>query len=143
MVLNFPDAVKKCFKKYFDFKGRASRSEYWYFTLFIVLGYAIGFGLIFVNAQLFWLLMIFLLFVMIPWISVTARRLHDINKSGWFQAIPIPAGILETVFAQSRQESLEIIFLIIGLLCYVYLLILVCTAGDNKENRFGKNPLKK
>ena len=70
MVLSFPDAVKKCFKKYFDFKGRASRSEYWYFTLFIVLGYAIGFGLIFVNAQLFWLLMIFILVVMIPWISV-------------------------------------------------------------------------
>ena len=33
MVLNLPDAVKKCFKKYFDFKGRASRSEYWYFIL--------------------------------------------------------------------------------------------------------------
>ena len=143
MVLNFPDAVKKCFKKYFDFKGRASRSEYWYFTLFIVLGYAIGFGLIFVAAPLFWLLMIFILVVLIPWISVAARRLHDINKSGWFQAIPIPAGILETIFAESRQESLEIIFLIIGLLCYVYLIILLCTAGDNKENRFGKNPLIK
>ena len=87
--------------------------------------------------------MIFILVVLIPWISVAARRLHDINKSGWFQAIPIPAGILETIFAESRQESLEIIFLIIGLLCYVYLIILLCTAGDGKENRFGKNPLKK
>ena len=143
IVSSFPDAVKKCFKKYFDFKGRASRSEYWYFTLFIILGYAIGFGLIFVAAPLFWLLTIFILIVLIPWISVAARRLHDINKSGWFQAIPIPAGILETIFAESRQESLEIIFLIIGLLCYVYLIILLCTAGDTKENRFGKNPLKK
>ena len=142
MVLSFPDAVKKCFKKYFDFKGRASRSEYWYFTLFIVLGYAVGIGLIFVNAQLFWLLMIFLLVVMIPWISVTARRLHDINKrmvSGhtntcWY---------IRNYICTKSTESLEIIFLIIGLLCYVYLLILVCTAGDNKENRFGKNPLKK
>ena len=142
MVLSFSDAVKKCFKKYFDFKGRASRSEYWYFTLFIVLGYAIGFGLIFVAAPLFWLLMIFIAAVIIPWISVAARRLHDINKSGWFQAIPIPAGILEAIFAESRKESLEIIFLIIGLLCYVYLIILLCTAGGNEENRFGKNPLK-
>ena len=141
--LSFPDAVKKCFKKYFDFKGRASRSEYWYFTLFIVLGYAVGIGLIFVNAQLFWLLIIFLLVIAIPWISVTARRLHDIDKSGWYQAIPIPAGILEFIFAENRQESLEIIFLIIGLLCYVYILILVCTAGNSTENRFGKNPLKK
>ena len=54
--------------------------------------------------------MIFIIAVIIPWISVAARRLHDINKSGWFQAIPIPAGILETIFAESRQESLEIIF---------------------------------
>lgn len=143
MVLSFSDAVKKCFKKYFDFKGRASRSEYWYFTLFIVLGYAIGFGLIFVAAPLFWLLMIFIAAVTIPWISVAARRLHDINKSGWFQAIPIPAAILETIFAESRQESLEIIFLIVGLLCYVYLIILLCTAGDTEKNRFGKHPLKK
>ena len=143
IVISFPDAVKICFKKYFDFKGRASRTEYWYFTLFIVLGYAIGFGLIFVVPILFWALIIFIIVIFIPWISVAARRLHDINKSGWFQAIPIPAGILETIFAETRQESLEIIFLIIGLLLYVYLLILLCTAGDNKENRFGKNPLKK
>ena len=49
----------------------------------------------------------------------------------------------EFIFAENRQETLEIVFLIIGLLCYVYLIILLCTAGDNQENRFGKNPLKK
>ena len=142
IVISFPDAVKKCFKKYFDFKGRASRTEYWYFTLFIVLGYAIGFGLIFVVPILFWALIIFIIVIFIPWISVAARRLHDIDKSGWFQAIPIPAGILEVIFELNQQKSLEVIFLIIGLLLYVYLLILFCTAGDSKENRFGKNPLK-
>jgi len=141
-VISFPDAVKICFKKYFDFKGRASRTEYWYFTLFIVLGYAVGIGLIFVVPILFWALIIFIIVIFIPWISVAARRLHDIDKSGWFQAIPIPAGILEVIFELNQQKSLEVIFLIIGLLLYVYLLILFCTAGDSKENRFGKNPLK-
>ena len=142
MGLNLPEAVKICFKKYFDFKGRASRSEYWYFVLFVVIGYAIGFGLIFIAEQLFWLLAIFIIAIIIPWISVGVRRLHDINKSGWFIALPLPAGVIEVIFSLNRQTTLEIIFAIIGFCCSIYLLILYCSAGDNKQNRFGKNPLK-
>ena len=41
------DAVKTCFVKYVDFDGRAPRSEYWYFVLFLVIGYAILIGLSF------------------------------------------------------------------------------------------------
>ena len=85
---------------------------------------------------------IFFIGIIIPAIAVTARRLHDIDKSGWFQAIPIPAGIIETVFAMNRNATGEMIFLIIGLGCYIYLIVLYCTAGDSKQNRFGKNPLK-
>mgnify|MGYP001324097991 CR=1 FL=1 len=142
MGLNLPEAVKTCFKKYFDFKGRASRSEYWYFTLFILIGYAIGITLGLMAPVFFIINGVFFLLVIIPWVAVAARRLHDINKSGWFQIIPLPAGILEFIFAESRQETLEIIFLIIGLILYVYLIVLLCTAGDSKQNRFGKNPLK-
>tara|TARA_B100000035_G_scaffold299897_1_gene294993 strand:+ start:1018 stop:1890 length:873 start_codon:yes stop_codon:yes gene_type:complete len=142
MGLNLPEAVKICFKKYFDFKGRASRSEYWYFVLFVVIGYAIGFGLIFIAEQLFWLLAIFIIAIIIPWISVGVRRLHDINKSGWLIALPLPAGVIEVIFSLNRQTTLEIIFAIIGFCCSIYLLILYCSAGDNKQNRFGKNPLK-
>ena len=142
MGLNLPEAVKTCFKKYFDFKGRASRSEYWYFTLFILIGYAIGITLGLMAPVFFIINGVFFLLVIIPWVAVAARRLHDINKSGWFQIMPLPAGILEFFFAQSRQETLEMIFLIIGLILYVYLIVLLCTAGDSKQNRFRKNPLK-
>ena len=142
MGLNLPEAVKICFKKYFDFKGRASRSEYWYFVLFIVIGYAIGFGLIFAASQLFWLLAIFIIAIIIPWISVAVRRLHDINKSGWFVALPLPAGVIEAIFSVNRQTTFEIIFAVIGFGCSIYLIVLYCTAGDSKQNRFGKNPLK-
>jgi uncharacterized membrane protein YhaH (DUF805 family) len=142
MGLNLPEAVKTGFKKYFDFKGRASRSEYWYFILFIFLGYGAGILLMLITPVLLWLLGIFFIGIIIPAIAVTARRLHDIDKSGWFQAIPIPAGIIETVFAMNRNATGEMIFLIIGLGCYIYLLVLYCTAGDSKQNRFGKNPLK-
>jgi uncharacterized membrane protein YhaH (DUF805 family) len=142
MGLNLPEAVKICFKKYFDFKGRASRSEYWYFVLFIVIGYAIGFGLIFAASQLFWLLAVFIIAIIIPWISVAVRRLHDINKSGWFVALPLPAGAIEAIFSLNRQTTFEIIFAVIGFGCSIYLIVLYCIAGDSKQNRFGKNPLK-
>jgi len=142
MAPDFPQAVKTCFKKYFDFKGRASRSEYWYFILFTFLGYGAGFLLGLIAPVLLWLLGIFVLAILIPAITVAARRLHDINKSGWYQALPLPPGIIETIFAMNRNEVGEIIFLIIGLVAYIYLIILLCTAGDSKKNRFGKNPLK-
>ena len=142
MAPDFPQAVKTCFKKYFDFKGRASRSEYWYFILFTFLGYGAGFLLGLIAPALLWLLGIFVLAILIPVITVAARRLHDINKSGWYQALPLPPGIIETIFAMNRNEVGEIIFLIIGLVAYIYLIILLCTAGDSKKNRFGKNPLK-
>jgi len=138
--MNFKDSIKNCLtKKYLSFSGRASRSEFWFFYLFILIGYAICLILIVkVSFNFFWLLGIFILGMIIPGIAVTARRLHDINKSGWFQLIPFPAGILEAVFATS-SESLEILFLIIGLGLYIYLFILYCTDGDKKNNRFGKN----
>ncbi len=143
MAPNLPQAVRICFKKYFDFKGRASRSEYWYFVLFTFLGYGVGILLGFIAPVLLWSLGIFVLAIIIPAIAVAARRLHDINKSGWYQALPLPFGFIETIFAMNRNAVGEIIFLIIGIGIYIYLLILFITEGDSKKNRFGKNPLKK
>ena len=138
--MNFTESIKTCLtKKYLSFSGRASRSEFWFFYLFVLIGYIICFTLIIaVSFKLFWLMGLFMLGMVIPAFAVTARRLHDTNKSGWFQLIPFPAGILEAVFATS-SESLEILFLIIGLGLYIYLFILYCTDGDKKNNRFGKN----
>ena len=138
--LTLREAVEVCFKKYFNFKDRASRSEYWYFALFGVIVYAIGIGMIFISYKLIWLLAIISIAIIIPFIAVTARRLHDINKSGWFQLLSVPAGILETVF--HAQKSLEIFFMIIGWGCALYLFVLYIQEGDKKHNRFGENPLK-
>tara|TARA_B100001057_G_scaffold93024_1_gene89368 strand:- start:37 stop:933 length:897 start_codon:yes stop_codon:yes gene_type:complete len=138
--LTLPEAVEVCFKKYFNFKDRASRSEYWYFTLFALILYAIGFGLMFISYKLFWLLIVISIALIIPFIAVTARRLHDINKSGWFQLLSVPAGILEAAF--HAQKSLEIFFMIIGWGCAIYLFILYIQEGDKKQNRFGENPLR-
>ena len=138
--LTLREAVEVCFKKYFNFKDRASRSEYWYFTLFGLIVYAIGFGLMFISYKLFWLLIVISIALIIPFIAVTTRRLHDINKSGWFQLLSVPAGILEAAF--QAQKSLEILFMIIGWGCGIYLFILYIQEGDKKHNRFGENPLR-
>ena len=75
------------FKKYADFKGRANKSEFWYFILFnIVVSILLGVvdGILGTTGMLG---MVYSLAVFIPGISIGARRLHDIGKSGWMQLI--------------------------------------------------------
>jgi uncharacterized membrane protein YhaH (DUF805 family) len=75
-------------KKYADFNGRARRSEYWYFALFnflismtlMVIGYSLRIPVL--NS-------IYSLGVLLPSLAVAIRRMHDVNKSGWYILIPI------------------------------------------------------
>ena len=103
--MEFGQSIKTCFSKYATFSGRASRSEFWWFYLFYVLiGYAIGIIMAFVmvgsmlssgisenpteeeSLQLVMSMLgfygiVFLLYIplMIPFLAVSMRRLHDIN----------------------------------------------------------------
>ena len=86
--------IVKCFKNYTVFNGRAGREEYTYFTLFVVF---IQFFFLSVDFLIGWefenikevvpvlpLFEISRLITILPALSVTVRRLHDINKSGWW-----------------------------------------------------------
>ena len=141
--MNFKNAIKTCLKdKYANFKGRASRSEFWFFYLFLVIGYAISISTIFISIKLFiGTMSIFVLAMIIPSLAVTVRRLHDINKSGWFILLPLPFDIMQRVLEES-SAGLSLVFLVISLGLYIYLLVLYCTDGDKKNNRFGKNIYK-
>jgi len=81
--MNFQESVKTCFAKYADFNGRASRSEYWWFALFIVIGNIV---LSFVGHGL---PLLFALATLLPSIAAAARRLHDSDRSGWMQLIAL------------------------------------------------------
>lgn len=72
------------FKRYFDFEGRTSRNDFWMFVLihFIIMVVLSMIDFLFLSG-LYGLVMI------IPTISVTARRLHDTNKSGWWQLLDL------------------------------------------------------
>ena len=114
-ALTFTEAVSKCFKNCFNFKGRASRSEYWWFFLFIVMVNAVfeiltrimyPSGLEY-NILLVAILIIICLFLAIAQIAVAARRLHDIGKSGWFQLlelIPVVGAIILIVLFCQRSD---------------------------------------
>ena len=77
-------------KDYANFNGRARRREYWGFTLFNTLvSYAISLGLAAIDPSLASISMIYSLAVLIPTLAVAIRRMHDVDKSGWFILIPI------------------------------------------------------
>ena len=77
----FLDSIKLCFAKYADFEGRAKRPEYWWFALFCVVG---ALALEMVGSYFSWA---FSLATFLPSLAAGARRLHDLNKSGWMQLL--------------------------------------------------------
>ncbi len=81
--MTFQESLRVCFMKYAEFDGQAGRSEYWWFALFVV---AIGSVAATFGQMPYGL---FSLGVLLPVITVTARRLHDTGRSGWWQLIAI------------------------------------------------------
>ena len=115
--MNFSDSLSTCLKKYFVFKGRASRSEYWWFQLIVTPSYFIS--TLFEN-DISYLFLGITLFTFIPAISAGVRRLHDTNRSGFFlliSFIPFIGGIV--------------------------LLFLLIPEGTKGKNKFGPDPLKR
>jgi len=120
--MDFMTAVKTCFRKYVDFKGRALRSEYWWWTLFTVV---VSLILSIINSAIFntsfedtgVLDGLFGLATFLPTLSVTFRRLHDVGRSAWW---------------------LLLYLTIIGALVILYWLII---EGDQGDNAYGPHPL--
>ena len=99
-------------KKYAIFRGRACRSEYWYFVLFyllihIVLGLMDGILGSQRREGAGLLGSLFALAMLLPTLAVAVRRLHDIGKSGWWllvSLVPLIGGLIPLVFAVRDSE---------------------------------------
>ena len=92
MPMTFLDAVRLCLAKYADFNGRATRDEYWWFFLAVVIGSAAAST---VHPALYAL---FSIAALLPMLAVGARRLHDTNRSGWWQLLGlVPFGIIVVI----------------------------------------------
>ena len=114
--MNFAQAISSGFSKYVQFSGRSSRSEYWYWTLFVII---ISIAANVVDGMLESGLVsgIVGLAVLLPGLAVSSRRLHDIDRSFWWVLIT---------------------FTVIGVLLLIYW---ACVRGTTGPNRFGPDPL--
>ena len=112
----------KALKKYAEFSGRATRQEYWIFVLFNLvfssaatwldrlLGVTYAGDYGFINS-------LYTLVLFIPGLAVTVRRLHDTSKSGWF-----------------------LLLFFIPLIGWIWIIIVLATAGDKGSNKYGADP---
>jgi len=140
--MGFKEAINTVLKqKYATFQGRAARSEFWYFFLFVTivgivlmgLAFATGGGAMLEGRQpgglgivFFGIYAIFYLAILIPSIAVSVRRLHDRNLSGWWYLGMILASFIPFV----------------GFIASLAFLVVMCLKGTDGENKYGPDPLK-
>jgi uncharacterized membrane protein YhaH (DUF805 family) len=116
--MGFKEAIASGIKNYAKFSGRASRSEFWFWQLFIVLaGIAAAVADAAIGSNGSVIASLWNLAVLIPSIAVAARRLHDIDRSGWW-----------------------LLLFFVPLIGFVMLIIWWIGQGTPGYNRFGADP---
>lgn len=158
-------AVKTCLRKYFHFSGRASRSEFWWFMLTVII---LSIFLSWVDSFVFgsknpfsstrasvgvntgegplsnWFN--FLMFV--PVFSAAWRRLHDTNRTGWwiggwFLAFFGLIFMIGFLLSSGLEDAYNVLigFFAIGLVIWIIILIVFyCLDSHRGDNRFGPSP---
>jgi len=119
--MNFTEAIASGFRNYVGFSGRAPRSEYWYWFLFAVLvniAATIVDAILFSRADVGPIGLIVGLALFLPGLAVGVRRLHDLDRSGWW-----------------------ILIVFIPIVGVIILLVWACMRGTLGPNRFGPDPL--
>jgi uncharacterized membrane protein YhaH (DUF805 family) len=92
---NVVDAVRACIDRYFAFNGRATRFEFWSFFLTAIAIQVVALSTAYVASFPFYLLTGMVLFL--PVLAVSVRRLHDINRSGWWLLIGPSIGLVALI----------------------------------------------
>jgi len=120
--VSFGQSISYCFSNYANFNGRARRSEFWWFFLFVLIAQVVVqtlVALVVGTDSVLYSLLVFVLAIVlaIPLYAAGSRRMHDTGKSGWLQLlvlIPCVGGII--------------------------MIVLWAQAGNPAENQYGAPP---
>lgn len=131
--MNFIDAIKNALMRVFDYKTRSSRSEFWWFILLFALGLTLAMvgdsyfpvdsdenltGIAALAVIVFWMIMPILYVVsLLIILTLSIRRFHDTDKSGWW------------------------LLIILAPLGFIIWFIMMGQKGTQGFNRFGEDPL--
>lgn len=138
------EAVKTCFQKFFTFSGRARRAEYWWFTLFnAIVGIALGvIGFLIGHESLS---NYYSYAVTVPAIAVTARRLHDIDRTAWWLLLALLPLVLVLVGVAIAVSGGDPMLMYLGLFAFmasvIVIFIFTVMRGTDGPNRFGEDPI--
>ena len=116
--MGFGQAISSGFSNYVNFSGRSCRSEYWYWILFIIVADIVA-GIIDYAIGIQVVTGLFGLATLLPNLAVAIRRLHDLDRTGWWIFIGL-----------------------IPLVGWIILIIWYCTRGTNGPNHWGPDPLQ-
>ena len=115
--MNFGEAISSGFSNYVNFSGRAARSEYWFWVLFTIIAEIVT-GIVDVLLGITLVTTLFVLVTLLPGVAVAVRRLHDLDRTGWW-----------------------LLLVFIPLVGAIVLIVWFCTIGTRGYNRFGPDPL--
>jgi uncharacterized membrane protein YhaH (DUF805 family) len=154
-------------KRYAQFTGRSTRREFWMWVLFVIIvtivlsildgmlglgghnsyastdlsgpgtsGYSYG-----AATRGGWLANLFGLAVLVPNLAVSVRRLHDLDRSGWWIVMPVAPYGLAIAMMAGHSFVVGGIMVLLGLVSAIVLLVWYCLRGTAGPNRFGPDPL--
>jgi uncharacterized membrane protein YhaH (DUF805 family) len=159
------NTILDALKKSFTFTGRATRKDFWSFYLFIFL-VCVVFSILLVLTEgsilgsiIGFLGVLLMLALLIPYISISVRRLHDLNMSGFWLCFLNPFGlpVIFVVYLLSLDPACDkmvekiaktgspwlgwiLAFLFWPVGAFVSLFLLFLYAGKHEDNEFGANP---
>ena len=141
--MEFKEAVNTCLtKKYCCFKGRASRSEFWWFCLFtLLIQIAVTIVDKILPAMASIISAVLGLWLLLPTLGISTRRLHDRNFSGWWQVLPLAAVLPAVAGAVLEADWLLMLAGCAAGLASLGLLIFYALKGTAGPNRYGPDPL--
>ena len=139
---NFLEVISQ----YAVFEGRASRSEFWWYVLALLIVSLLisvaSLPLLFIPYAVNIVTYVFTLAMLTPTLAVTIRRLHDTERSAWWALCYVPSGIYDLLVLSNAHLSNTVAQPVagIGIILLIVLIIFMALPGTSGDNRYGADP---